>query len=390
MRSKRLAMKPLGPMSHRRLFSVAGRVAVSTFRSHDDELSVATVCHCRPLSERILKMLPDSASILTLVSQAGKCQLCMAIATFASRRPRPSPPSRMLHWTPIEGGVTRVANTGSGPAIRRRELGVLLRTLRLEKGWTADQVAAHLRVSSSKVSRLETGQRGITEEDIRRLCDLYGVEAEQRQRLIELAREGRERARWQPRGLPYSTYVELEAEAVSISDYGLGIMPGLLQTPDYARAVVRAAVPRWGPEVVRQRVDGRMARQQLLFSEHPPQFEAVVDESVLHRVVGSAAVMRAQLERLLLLADLPSLTLRVVPYSAGALPAGNNKFIILRFAPPTVSDVVFIEGLTRDEYLQDPHEVEVYEATFRTLVDLAASPDATREMIAAMIVQHGA
>jgi transcriptional regulator with XRE-family HTH domain len=282
-----------------------------------------------------------------------------------------------------------VPTTGSGPTIRRRELGVLLRTLRTEKGWTVDQVASRLQVSSSKVSRLETGQRGVREADIRSLCDLYGVDADQRQRLTELARAGRQRAHWQPRGLPYSTYVELEAEAVSISDYGLGIMPGLLQTPDYARAVVRAAVPRWVPEVVRQRVEGRMARQQLLFSEHPPHFEAVVDESVLHRVVGSPAVMRAQLERLLLLADLPSVTLRVIPYAAGALPAGNNKFIILRFAQPTVSDIVFIEGLTRDEYLKDPHEVEVYNMTFRTLVHLAAGPDATREMIAAMIVRYG-
>jgi hypothetical protein len=133
-----------------------------------------------------------------------------------------------------------------------------------------------------------------------------------------------------------------------------------------------------------------MARQQLLFAEHPPRFEAVVDESVLHRVVGSPAIMRAQLERLLLLADLPNVTLRVSPYAAGALPAGNNKFIILKFAQPNVPDVVFIEGLTRDEYLEDPHEVEVYNVTFRTLVNLAASPDATREMIAAMIVRYSA
>lgn len=296
----------------------------------------------------------------------------------------------VLHWTPIERGVTGVPTTGSSPTIRRRELGALLRTLRTEKGWNVDQVASRLRVSSSKVSRLETGQRGVRDADIHSLCDLYGVEGEQRQRLTELAREGRKRARWQPRGLPYSKYIEQEAEAVAVSDYGLGILPGLLQTADYARAVVRAAVPRWVPEEVKQRVEGRVARQQLLFSERPPRFEAVVDESVLHRVVGSPAVMRAQLERLLLLADLRSVTLRVIPYAAGALPAGNNKFIILRFAQPTVSDIVFIEGLTRDEYLDDPHEVEVYSMTFRTLVHLAASPDATREMIAAMIVRYGA
>ena len=298
--------------------------------------------------------------------------------------------SDVLHWTPVERGVTGVPTTGSNPTVRRRELGVLLRSLRTEKGWTVDHVADQLRVSSSKVSRLENGLRGVNPADISNLCDLYGVDGEQRQRLTELARASKQRARWRPLGLPYSTYVGLEAEATSISDYGLGIMPGLLQTPDYARAQVRAAVPKWVPEVVRQRVEGRMARQQLLFSEHPPQFEAVVDESVLYRVVGSPTIMRAQLQRLLELADLPSVTLRVIPYDAGALPAGNNKFIILRFAQPTVPDVVYIEGLTRDEYLKDPHEVEVYNTTFRTLVDLAASPGATREIITRMIAGYDA
>ncbi len=178
--------------------------------------------------------------------------------------------SDVLHWTPIERGVTGVPTTGSNPIVRRRELGVLLRSLRTEKGWTVDQVADRLQVSSSKVSRLENGLRGVSAADIRNLCDLYGVDGEQRQRLTELARASKQRARWQPLGLPYSTYVGLEADAASISDYGLGIMPGLLQTADYARAVVRAAVPKWVPEVVKQRVEGRMARQQLLFSEHPP------------------------------------------------------------------------------------------------------------------------
>jgi transcriptional regulator with XRE-family HTH domain len=267
---------------------------------------------------------------------------------------------------------------------------VLLRSLRTRKGWTVDHVAERLGVSPSKLSRLENGLRGVSAADIANLCSLYDVDAGQRQQLTELARASRQRARWQPLGLPYSTYIGLEADAVSISDYGLGIMPGLLQTSDYARAVVRAAVPRWVPDVVKQRVEGRMLRQQLLFSEHPPRFEAVVDESVLHRVVGSHAIMRAQLQRLLELGELPSVTLRVIPYSAGALPAGNNKFIILRFAQQAVPDVVYVEGLTRDEYLKDPHEVEVYNTTFRTLVHLAASPRATREIISAMVTSYSA
>ena len=146
-----------------------------------------------------------------------------------------------------------------------------------------------------------------------------------------------------------------------------------------------AAVPKWVPEIVEQRLQGRMIRQQLLYAENAPLFEAVVDESVLHRVVGSRAVMRAQLERLLELAELPNVTLRVIPYDAGALPAGNNKFIILRFASPTVKDVVYIEGLTGDIYLDEPSDVETYNTTFRTLVQLAASPNETNKIIEAMI-----
>ncbi len=295
----------------------------------------------------------------------------------------------VLHLTPTGRGGTEVHATGS-PTVRRRELGALLKALRIAKGWTAEQVADRLLISTSKLSRLETGQRGASARDVRDLCDLYEVGDEQRQRLLDLAMEGKQRAWWQPLALPYSTYVGLEAEAASISDYGLGIMPGLLQTADYARAVVHAAVPKWVPEVVEQRVQGRMARQQLLHADHAPHFEAVVDESVLHRVVGSAAVMQAQLERLLELSGLPNVTLRVIRYEAGALPAGNNKFIILQFAQPTVSDVVFIEGLTGDLYLDDPRDVEIYNTTFRTLVDLAASPDATRDIIAAMIPSYRA
>lgn len=276
-------------------------------------------------------------------------------------------------------------HTQGSPTVRRRELGTLLKQLRTQRGWTAEQVCEHVRFSPSKMSRLETGHRGASARDINDLCDLYQVDDEQRQRLLELASEGKQRAWWQRLGLPYSDYVGLEAAAESISDFGLGFIPGLLQTADYARAIVEAAVPKWVPDIVDQRVDGRMARQQILHGEDPPQFEAVVDESVLHRIVGSRAVMRDQLVRLLELSELPNVTLRVIPYEAGALPAGNNKFIILRFASPDVTDIVFIEGLTGDLYLDESEEVETYNTTFRTLVQLAASPGETREIIAAMV-----
>jgi transcriptional regulator with XRE-family HTH domain len=272
--------------------------------------------------------------------------------------------------------------------VRRRELGALLKDLRMKRGFTADQVAERLVVSPSKISRLETGGRGASPRDINDLCDLYDVDDQQRGRLLELASEGKQRAWWVPLRLPYSHYVGLETDAVSISDFGLGIIPGLLQTADYARTVVLAAVPRPEPEIVEQSLRGRMVRQWRLHAENAPHFGAVMDESVLHRVVGSHAVMRAQLERLLELSELPNVTLRVFPNDAGALPAAN-KFIILRFASPDVKDTVYVEGLTNDSYLDDPGDVETYDLTFRAMAELAASADETREIIKAMMSRYG-
>jgi transcriptional regulator with XRE-family HTH domain len=279
--------------------------------------------------------------------------------------------------------------TGS-PTVRRRELGALLRRLRTDRDWTVDYVAQQLLCSPSKISRMETGHRGASARDIGDLCDLYGVDGEQRKHLTELASEGKQRAWWQRLGLPYSTYVGLEAEAESISDFGLGGLPGLLQTADYARAILRAAVPRWVPEIVEQRVNGRIARQQILTGPDPPRFYAVIDECVLHRIVGSPAVMHAQLTRLLEITEFPNVDLAVIPFEAGALPSSNNKFIILGFASPTVADVVFVEGLTGDLYLDDPDEVETYNITFRALGDLGGTTEQARAKISSMIRAYGA
>ena len=286
-----------------------------------------------------------------------------------------------------KGDVTGVHGSGS-PTVRRRELGALLRAHRVEKGWTAEQVADRLMMSTSKVSRLETGQRGASARDVNDLCDLYEVDDEQRRHLQELASEGKQRAWWQPLGLPYSTYVGLGG-GMLINDDGLGIIPGLLQAPDYARAVVHSTVHNWPPQEVTKRVQGRMIRQQLLFSEHPPNFDVVVDESVLHRIVGSKAIMRAQLERLLELSELPAVTLRVLPFAAGVVPASNNKFIILKFASPSISDIVFIECLSGDLYLEDPDDIEVYNATFKRLINLAASPGESKKIIEAKLLDYG-
>lgn len=276
--------------------------------------------------------------------------------------------------------------TGS-PTARRRELGFMLHSLRVARDLTEEQVAERLGVSRSKVSRLETGKRGASEADIARLCELYQLDEEHRSRLTELAVEGKERT-WWSRSLPYADYVGLEAEAESISDYGLAVVPGLLQIPDYARALVQAGDPSLRQKIVEERVQTRMARQDRLLSGAIPSFAAVLDESVLHRVVGNPAVMLAQLGRLLEMAQLPNVSIRVVPYDAGVVPAGVNKFIILRSARPDIPDMVLIEDLTAHRYLEAPNDVETYSTIFQTLTDLSADPAASRAMILAKLTAY--
>jgi hypothetical protein len=274
----------------------------------------------------------------------------------------------------------------SSPTVSRRELGAQLRALRAERGWTVEQVAERLLISSSKVSRLETGQRGASPRDIRDLCDLYGLGDEDRQRLADLAKAGKRQPWWQPLSLPYSTYVGLEAEATQIRDFGLGVVPGLLQTRDYARAVLRAIVPARSADEVENLLEGRIARQQRVLSAgNPPQFQAILDASVLHRVVGSPAIMRAQLRRLVEASQMPDVTVRVVPYEAGALPVPNNKFIILSFGAPLLPDVVFIEGLTGDLYIDRKDDTDTYHAAFQALEALAATSDDTRDIITSLL-----
>jgi transcriptional regulator with XRE-family HTH domain len=279
--------------------------------------------------------------------------------------------------------------SGSSPTVRRRQLGAQLRALRTERGWTVEQLAEELLCSPSKVSRMETGQRGASARDIRDLARLYDLDEGQRQRLTEMAAEGKQRAWWQPLALPYSysTYVGLESEATLIRDFGLALVPGLLQTPDYARAVVEATVPHRDADAVEQRVEARMVRQErVLSAANPPELHAVIEISALHRCVGGGgAVMRDQLQRLLAASRLPHVTVQVIPHDAGALPVANNKFIILSFGSPELSDVVFIEGLTGDLYLEHEDDIAIYGAAFRELELLAATPDETRGIIAAMI-----
>ena len=247
---------------------------------------------------------------------------------------------------------------------------------------TVDEVAAGTLLTPTKISRLETGRTGATPRDIRDLCDLYGVtDSADREHLMALARQGKERAWWQHYGLPHATYIGLEAEAVSIRVFQAGTVPGLLQTEDYARAVQRAGLPRQSPDVIEQRVSVRLTRQAILTQSTPPVYHAILDEAVLHRAVGGAVAMRAQLQRIGEAAQLQKVTVQVIPNAAGAHPAMESTFCILDFEKPLVSDVVYVEGLVGNIYLERPADLARYREIFSVLQDMALSPQDSISLI---------
>lgn len=274
-----------------------------------------------------------------------------------------------------------MSESGSPPAtVRRNELGVRLRELRAGRSWTVQYVAAQLGWSSSKLSRAEHGERGVKQQDIEKLCDLYQVPAAQRRELAELAAGGKRRRLLT--GLFYSTYADMEAGASTIRDFGLTAIPGQLQTADYAGAVLRAIKRDEDEAVIASLLAGRLERQRVLKSPTPPQFDAVIDESALYRAVGSPEVMRRQLLHLIEMSLRPTVSLQVLPYSTG-LPAANNKFILLTFAPAKVPDVVFIESLSDDRYLDKPEDVAAYSDAFAAMQCAALGHDESRAMMSA-------
>jgi transcriptional regulator with XRE-family HTH domain len=267
------------------------------------------------------------------------------------------------------------------PTVRRRELGALLRALRNEKGLTVEQVAERLLCSPSKVSRMETGHGVATPRDIRDLCDLYAItDQTERDRLTRLAREGKRQGWWQSYDLDFATYVGLEAEAAGIKYYQSSIVPGLLQTPDYARAMYEAGIPKFTPERINEHIEVRLTRQRLLVQNPPVRLEVVLDEAVLHRMVGGRAVMRAQLDRLVEVSKQPSVTMQVIPYSVGAHPAMDSTFNILEFAD-SVPSVVYVEGLVGWIYVERPQDIERYQQVFEHLRTVALSPRESIELL---------
>jgi transcriptional regulator with XRE-family HTH domain len=270
------------------------------------------------------------------------------------------------------------------PTVRRRELGALLRALRNENGLTVEQVAERLMCSPSKVSRMETGRGIATPRDIRDLCDLYDVTDEaERDRMMRLAHESKQQGWWHSHDLDFGTYVGLEEAALATRYYHSTIIPGVLQTPDYARAVHEAVIPKLLPERIDELVGVRMTRQRRLNQDNPPRFTAVLDEAALHRVVGGRRVMAAQLSKVLEMSARPNITIQVLPYGLGAHPAMESNFIIIELPSPA-SDVVFVEGLIGSVYLDREYDLDRYHAVFQQLQAIALSPKDTADLMASL------
>ncbi|MGW2835904.1 helix-turn-helix domain-containing protein [Streptomyces sp. NPDC001286] len=272
----------------------------------------------------------------------------------------------------------------SNPTVRRRRLGAELRRLRLASGLKSTEVAERLMVSQPKVSHLENGRRAISPRDVRDLCALYGV-ADQLviDALMQMARESGQQGWWHAYGdIPQSVYVALETDAASLQTYECMAIPGLLQTPAYAHAVIGETIPRPTVEEVGSRLKVLLRRQHRIYDPvRPLRLWVVLDESALRRVVGSPDIMREQLEHLNALGAEPCVTVQVLPCAVGAHPGLSGAFSILQSADSTAAKVVYLERLTSDLYLEKPCDVQLYSIMYDRLRAQALDPDSSRDFI---------
>ncbi|MGH3479072.1 MAG: helix-turn-helix domain-containing protein [Pseudonocardiaceae bacterium] len=282
-----------------------------------------------------------------------------------------------------------------GPVVPRRRLGAELRALRDQAGLTIEDVAKELECSVSKVSRLETGQGIPKSRDVRDLLNRYGVtDQAHRERLMRWVRDGQRQGWWDDFSdvlapdpedplLPdnFSRYVALEQDASEVCAFETTVVPGLLQTEDYARALLNT-LSTADEDATDRHVKLRMRRQRRLYTDEDPLLvHMVIDEAVLYRSVGGKQVMRGQLKRLLDDAQRPNITVQVLPFSIGAHRAVDGSFVVLAFPDSDDNDLVYIEGHLGDLYLEKERDVQVYEQMFDVLVDTCMSSEQSARLV---------
>ncbi|GHE27619.1 transcriptional regulator [Streptosporangium violaceochromogenes] len=274
---------------------------------------------------------------------------------------------------------------GMQSTVRQRRLAREIRNLRDTAGWTTTEAARRLSWSKSRLNRLETGGGKVTEQDVIEICDVYDVPEHVRTALVQLARDGARRGWWSSyRDVFTGSYIGLEDEASVIKEWGVQLVPGLLQTEDYAREIISAGLGDGDAEQVHRRVMARMARKTLLGRPNPPRLHVLLDEAVLHRPIGGPEVMREQLRALCVAMRRPNITLQVLPFAAGVHAGLDGTFILLEYADP-VDDIAYVSGTAGDVYIENPDHVARYKAFFGHISDAALTPDASEAMIAAAV-----
>ncbi len=282
--------------------------------------------------------------------------------------------------------------TTTGSTVPRRQLGRYLRDLRNQARIPVRAAATRFEWSEAKVWRIETGQMPMRSLDVETMCRIYGAPSDVTEALMGLAKETKARGWWHSYGdvIPevFNVYVGLEEAASRFAWYESELVPGLFQTEDYARTVIQADNPGVDDAEIERRVHVRIARQALLTRvTDPPVLQVVLNEAILRRPVGGTKVMVRQLERLVELGALPTVSLRVMPFSAG-LHHGvtSGPFVILRFSlngngqetePPTV----YVESLTGALYLDKPHEIERYDIAFSNVWESSLDEKASEDLI---------
>jgi len=275
------------------------------------------------------------------------------------------------------------------PSVRVRRIARALRGWREDSGAQGGAVARRAGWSAAKQSRLETGGQTITPADVMTLALIYEVSEKERNEVFNAALTAQEKGWWEELAKGALTddvfdYVELESEATGLKTFKIDLVHGLFQTPEYAEALLRAFLPRPDEETIRGRVDARLRRQVRLTEPNPIRAEALLAEAVLHVRVGGPKVMRAQLTRLLELAAMPHVRLRVLPNRAGAHTAMGTDFNVLSFGAE-LSDVVYMEFLHKGVYLEEADEVGPYKVRFADMWDRALGEEESTSLIAKIV-----
>ena len=248
------------------------------------------------------------------------------------------------------------------PTVRQRELGRRLREQRVDHGFTVEEVADKLLCSATKISRLETGARRPSLRDVRDLCGVYNVDEATTHEFMELAKGAREQVWWtRYEDLKLDPYLGLEQVATTITSFTTFYLPALLQTEEYTREVIKKIAPKMDPDIYRQRVEVRMHRQEVLERDNRPRYRVLLDESVLYRPIGGPALMVAQIDKILQLEREGKVNIQIVPFDYGVPAAEDSNFVLLEFEnTPSISPTVFVEGLIRNQYLENSADVVRY------------------------------